>query len=315
MSYTIYSQPGCGPCSFLTAALKRRGIEHAVINIRENPEAAERVIQLGGTGTPFTVNEATGQTWQGVDLDRYTVTVPEQAEPAPAAGPSQFTLGAEADGTPIHWSPAQDGALLVLTDADTTALTLQLIEEAAQQQWHVRVLTAAGSPLISTADRPRVHVAAADATQLALLEEIRELIETRYAHAQAAPLGSEPARYEPTMVLVDELETLRHHWAQTPGGERSAVDASLTLETLAEYGPILGIHLCVAMAHRASAFTAQDHHLVTLTPLAAGLPNEWAAESTRDHDGAGHAVLRERDGTQHLLRLNADTPARSLTHA
>ena len=303
MSYTIYSQPGCGPCSFLIAALKSRGIAHTVINIRENPEAAERVIQLGGTGTPFTVDEATGQTWQGVDLDRYTAPEPE---PTPAAAPTQLPLGTDADGTPVHWTPAQDGTLLPLTDADTTALTWQLIEEAAQQRWHVRVLAGADTTLSPTAGHPRVQVAAAEpATQLALLEEIRDLLDTRYTQAQAAPLSTDRPEYEPTLVLVDQLETLRRRWAQAQDGERRAVEATLTLETLTEYGRALGIHLCVSMAHLGSAFITQARHLTTLTPLSAGLPHEWDEAATPEDASAPHAVLRERDGTQHLLRLSS----------
>ena len=72
MIYTIYSQPGCGPCISLAAMLKRRGIAHTIVNIREDPGAAERVAALGGTGTPFTVNEDTGECWSGFLPDRYT---------------------------------------------------------------------------------------------------------------------------------------------------------------------------------------------------------------------------------------------------
>lgn len=206
----------------------------------------------------------------------------------------------------MHWTPAQDGTLLLLTDADTTALTWQLIEEAAQQRWHVRVLAGADTTLSPTAGHPRVQVAAAEpATQLALLEEIRDLLDTRYTQAQAAPLSTDRPEYEPTLVLVDQLETLRRRWAQAQDGERRAVEATLTLETLTEYGRALGIHLCVSMAHRGSAFITQARHLTTLTPLSAGLPHEWDEAATPEDASAPHAVLRERDGTQHLLRLSS----------
>lgn len=73
--FTIYSQPNCGPCIGLISGLKRRGIPHSVVDIRTDAAGRERMERLGGTGTPFTVNEETGMSWQGVYPDRYTTTV------------------------------------------------------------------------------------------------------------------------------------------------------------------------------------------------------------------------------------------------
>ena len=157
MSYTIYSQPGCGPCISLAAMLKRRGIAHTIVNIREDPGAAERVAALGGTGTPFTVNEDTGECWSGFLPDRYTAPVPSQS-PSPAA--VEFSLGVTEDGTPVHWGPVTDGSLLVITREDTTALCRRLIEDAAAAQWQVRVLVSPGTAVASTAQHPSVQVAA-----------------------------------------------------------------------------------------------------------------------------------------------------------
>lgn len=303
MSYTIYSQPGCGPCISLAAMLKRRGIAHTIVNIREDPGAAERVAALGGTGTPFTVNEDTGECWSGFLPDRYTAPVPSQS-PSPAA--VEFSLGVTEDGTPVHWGPVTDGSLLVITREDTTALCRRLIEDAAAAQWQVRVLVSPGTAVASTAQHPSVQVAADTIAQHALLQEVRELIDSRHAQAQAAPLGGSRPGFTPTLVLVDRLEALFHRWSQGPGGYRRTADALLTLETLAEYGNTLGVHLCVSMSERSSAFMAQDSRLTTLTSLTAGLSEEWG-DGTAWGD-ASHAVLRTPAGDQQLVMLGASHP-------
>lgn len=66
--FTIYSQPGCGPCIGVIASLQRDGLEHRVVNIREDAAGMERMKELGGQGTPLVVHEPTGQVWRvGMD--------------------------------------------------------------------------------------------------------------------------------------------------------------------------------------------------------------------------------------------------------
>lgn len=49
---TLYSQPGCGPCVGVEKYLERSKIPFQIRNIREDAEAANRVAELGYSGTP-----------------------------------------------------------------------------------------------------------------------------------------------------------------------------------------------------------------------------------------------------------------------
>jgi glutaredoxin len=55
VTVTLYTQPGCGPCAGVKSQLDKRDVKYDLIDIREDPEAAEFVRANGGTGTPFLV--------------------------------------------------------------------------------------------------------------------------------------------------------------------------------------------------------------------------------------------------------------------
>jgi glutaredoxin len=69
VSVTLYTQPGCGPCVAVKSALKRYGIDHTIINVREDEAAMSRLIELGYQGTPVT-ETADGEHWYGLNMDR-----------------------------------------------------------------------------------------------------------------------------------------------------------------------------------------------------------------------------------------------------
>lgn len=51
----LFSQPGCGPCIAVERELKKHGIEYVKHNIRKDPNAAQRLRDMGYTSTPVTV--------------------------------------------------------------------------------------------------------------------------------------------------------------------------------------------------------------------------------------------------------------------
>ncbi|UPU15950.1 glutaredoxin-like protein [Stenotrophomonas virus Jojan60] len=52
---TLLSQPGCGPCIAWKAAFKKYDIEFNERNVRNDPEAAALVRELGYSGTPVVI--------------------------------------------------------------------------------------------------------------------------------------------------------------------------------------------------------------------------------------------------------------------
>lgn len=72
MTVILYTQPGCGPCVAQARALTKHGIAFETVNIRETPEAADRIAALGATSTPV-VEVATplgSWHWAGFNLDK-----------------------------------------------------------------------------------------------------------------------------------------------------------------------------------------------------------------------------------------------------
>jgi len=64
----LYSQPGCGQCIVTERWFDKRGLvagqDYTVHNVRENPEAAQAVRDMGYDGTPVVrVDENTH--WKG----------------------------------------------------------------------------------------------------------------------------------------------------------------------------------------------------------------------------------------------------------
>lgn len=65
---TVYTQPGCGPCIGLTRRLDALGIDYDLRDIRVDESAADRVRELGYTGTP--VVEHPGGHFKGFDTEK-----------------------------------------------------------------------------------------------------------------------------------------------------------------------------------------------------------------------------------------------------
>lgn len=65
---TLYTQPGCGPCIGLCRLLDAAGIVYEIRDIRSDPSAADRVRELGYTGTP--VLEHPDGHFQGADVTK-----------------------------------------------------------------------------------------------------------------------------------------------------------------------------------------------------------------------------------------------------
>jgi glutaredoxin-like protein NrdH len=64
----LYSQPGCGPCIAVKRDLQKRAIPFVTVDIREDPNGAARVAELGYGGTPVTV--AGDMHWHGFRKDK-----------------------------------------------------------------------------------------------------------------------------------------------------------------------------------------------------------------------------------------------------
>lgn len=54
MQITVYTQPGCGPCTVTKSILERRGAEFAEVDVTEEPTAREQLLAWGYAGTPVT---------------------------------------------------------------------------------------------------------------------------------------------------------------------------------------------------------------------------------------------------------------------
>lgn len=69
--FTLFTQPGCAPCKSLAARLRAKKLAHTILDIREDAAAMQRMKALGGMGTPFVVNESTGEVWKLGDDIRF----------------------------------------------------------------------------------------------------------------------------------------------------------------------------------------------------------------------------------------------------
>lgn len=68
----LYTQPGCGPCVSTKRFLEKYQIAHMTLDIREFPEAAEKVRGLGYQGTPVVevITSSGGFHWNGFRIDK-----------------------------------------------------------------------------------------------------------------------------------------------------------------------------------------------------------------------------------------------------
>lgn len=67
---TLFTQPGCGPCTATKRHLDKLGIEHTVVDIRQDTAAGAMLTARGFTGTPVVIattpdGERSWQDYQG----------------------------------------------------------------------------------------------------------------------------------------------------------------------------------------------------------------------------------------------------------
>lgn len=64
---TLFTQPGCGPCTATKRHLDKLGIEHTVVDIRKDTAAGAMLTNRGFTGTPVIIamTPAGERSWQG----------------------------------------------------------------------------------------------------------------------------------------------------------------------------------------------------------------------------------------------------------
>ena len=74
MKITLYTAPGCGPCLATKHAMSLRGIPFDLVDLRDDPDAMERVKALGYRSAPVVVVEDgdSVQHWTGFQLDLLT---------------------------------------------------------------------------------------------------------------------------------------------------------------------------------------------------------------------------------------------------
>lgn len=65
---TVYSRPACVQCDATYRALDRRGIEYAVVDISQDPDALEMVRGLGYLQAPVVI--AGDEHWSGYRPER-----------------------------------------------------------------------------------------------------------------------------------------------------------------------------------------------------------------------------------------------------
>lgn len=70
---TVYSKPVCQSCRATYRYLDKAGLEYTVVDITEDPEAAEYVASLGYTSAPVVV--ADDDHWSGLHIDRIKALV------------------------------------------------------------------------------------------------------------------------------------------------------------------------------------------------------------------------------------------------
>ena len=92
MTITVYTKPACVQCNATYKALDKQGLDYAIVDITEVPEARDYVMALGYLQAPVVV--AGGEHWSGFRPDRIRDIV--------AAGQSATSVaGAELSATSI----------------------------------------------------------------------------------------------------------------------------------------------------------------------------------------------------------------------
>ena len=68
MTITVYTKPACVQCNATYKALDKLGLDYAVVDITEEPEARDYVMALGYLQAPVVV--AGNEHWSGFRPDR-----------------------------------------------------------------------------------------------------------------------------------------------------------------------------------------------------------------------------------------------------
>lgn len=75
---TLYSKPGCPGCMATKRALDKSGADYRIIDITQDPSAADEVRELGYAALPVVVYGQ--ENWTGFRPDRLTATVQSQQQ-------------------------------------------------------------------------------------------------------------------------------------------------------------------------------------------------------------------------------------------
>jgi len=68
VTVTVYSQPGCGPCSKVKKWLDTKQIGYTEYNVQEDPQALQTITEMGYAGVPVIV--AGEDHWAGINLEK-----------------------------------------------------------------------------------------------------------------------------------------------------------------------------------------------------------------------------------------------------
>lgn len=64
----VYTKNNCVQCDMTKRLMDRMGIEYDTVNISENPEALERLVELGYRAAPVVVTD--NDSWAGFQPDK-----------------------------------------------------------------------------------------------------------------------------------------------------------------------------------------------------------------------------------------------------
>lgn len=76
MSIVVYSKPACPACRGTQRYLDKAGLSYDVVDVTENPKAAELVAGLGYAQAPVVV--ADEDHWSGLKIDRINALAGQQ---------------------------------------------------------------------------------------------------------------------------------------------------------------------------------------------------------------------------------------------
>lgn len=68
MAITVYSKPACVQCNATYRALDKKGLEYSTIDLSKDPEALDRLKELGYQQAPVVVTDS--DHWSGFNPDK-----------------------------------------------------------------------------------------------------------------------------------------------------------------------------------------------------------------------------------------------------